>query len=92
MLLTFTIILQLFCFFLWSEPNSLRGSHEQRSKSVIDALNRSFANENSKSNRSIANVLLANKNVSPLDPDGLVLIEDDKGRDLEDGNNMSRKR
>ena len=58
----------------------MHGSHEQRSKSVIDALNRSFANEKSKSSRTLENVLLANKNASPsnLDPDGLVLIEDNR--------------
>ena len=38
------------------------------------------------------NVILANKTLSPLDPDGLVLIEGDRSKDLEDGNNASRRR
>ena len=69
----------LFC---WPEPKSLHGSHEQRSKSVIDALNRSFVNENSKTNGSLANVFLSNKNASTnnLDPNGLVFVEN-KGDD-----------
>ena len=75
-----------------TEPKSLHGSHDQRSKSVIDALNRSFANENIQTSRSAANVLLTNKNISPLDPDGLVLIGDDGRKDVEDGNNVSRTR
>ena len=64
--------------FCWPEPKSLHGSHEQRSKSVIDALNRSFVNENSKTNNgSLANVFLSNKNASTnnLDPNGLVFVE-----------------
>ena len=63
--------------FCWPEPKSLHGSHEQRSKSVIDALNRSFVNENSKTNGSLANVFLSNKNASTnnLDPNGLVFVE-----------------
>jgi len=69
-----TTFMLLFC---WPEPKSLHGSHEQRSKSVIDALNRSFVNENSKTNGSLANVFLSNKNASTnnLDPNGLVFVE-----------------
>ena len=40
----------------------------------------------------MANILLANKNVNPIDADGLLLIEDDRGKDVEDGNNVSRSR
>ena len=40
----------------------------------------------------MANILLANKNVNPIDPDGLLLIEDDRSKDVEDGNNVSRSR
>ena len=55
------------------------GNHEQRSKSVIDALNRSFANENDKTNRSLANGFLVTKDTHPSDinSDGLVLLESD---------------
>ena len=38
------------------------------------------------------NVLLANKSLNPLDPDGLVLIEGDRGKDFENGNDASRRR
>ena len=73
------------------EPESLKRDREGRSKSVIDALNRSFANENSHTtqhfveqtavipNASLTNVFLATKDEhgSRLNPDGLVLVQKD---------------
>ena len=38
------------------------------------------------------NVLLANKISSPLDSDGLVLIEGDRSKDFDDEKNPSRRR
>ena len=71
----------------------MHGSHEQRSKSVIDALNRSFANEYSKTSGTLENVILTNKTASAgnLNPDGLVLVEDNRGKTNVDTDGTSNR-